>query len=188
MSYQIVDIDGATGAEGDAAPVRGVLVVGADGTGDAQNLDVRVDPFDGRRRIQIEGKVTIQSPVIPPATTSVIIDASSPLSIAVTTTTTYVIPDGMTFFLQQIEAGSEGDSTERGSVAEVFYFNGATELILARIYLNGFTVTVPFGDVSVTRNGTTMVGVGATREIRLRRRRLSGASQEVDAVVRGYIA
>lgn len=175
-------------ARGSAVPAgtRGLLVVGEDVDGVARAVDVRIDPNDSKRRLQIEGKVTLTAPVAPPSTTAVTIAADTPLAITTDTTTSYIITNGKTFYIQQIACGSEGDSTERGSVVEVKYYDGATEHLVERIYVNGFTQYGVLPDTSKARDGTLMTGNGTTKTIRITRRRLSGASQEVDAVVRGY--
>ena len=155
-----------------------------DGSGNI--VSVSLDASDSKRRLEIAGKVAIVAPSAPPSTTAVTINASSPLALSSDHTTTHTITNGKTFHFQQVETGSEGDTSEKGSVVEVSYFDGAIEHLLARVYLNGFTVFVPFNDVSVARDGTAMTGDGSTKTIRVKRRRLSGSSQEVDAVVRGY--
>jgi hypothetical protein len=165
---------------------RGLLALGQDEDGAAQALDVREDSVDLVRRLQVEGRVSVMAPSPPPSTTSVSVAADNPLSISSNITTTYVITNAKTFHLQQITAGSEGDSTERGSCVEVSYYDGTTNHLIERVYLNGFTTSVSFNNVSKSRDGTTMTGNGSTKTIRVLRRRLSGASQEVDAVVRGY--
>ena len=167
---------------------RGFLMVGEDGSGVARAVDIRVDPNDSKRRLQIEGKVlAVTTPIAPPSSTTVSIAADSPLSINTTTDTTYTIPNGVTFYLQQVVGGSEGDTSERGSVIEVFYYDGTTNHIVERVYVNGFTTYVAVNDLSKSRDATSMVGDGSTKLIRVRRRRLSGSAQEVDAVVRGYV-
>jgi hypothetical protein len=165
---------------------RGLLVVGDDEDGKAQALEVNIDPLDGKRRLQIEGNVSIAAPEPPVGTTAVSFTFSGALSITTTQTDNYVITNAKRFVLQQIVAGSEGDSTAKGSVIEVFYFDGTTEYLVEREYINGFTVAVsPLTEVS--RDGTqTMDGNGTTKTVRVKRRRLSGSSQEVDFVIRGY--
>lgn len=163
---------------------RGILILGEDASGKAQAADVRVDSVDSIRRLQISGKVSISPPTPPPSTTRVTIEANSPLSITTTTTTSYTITSGKTFYIQQIACGCEGDTSERGSAIEV-YFNNGTDHLIERVYVNGFTQYGLFPDTSTARDGTAIVGNG-TNTIKVTRRRLSGSSQEVDAVVRGY--
>jgi hypothetical protein len=170
------------------AGTRALLVTGEDSDGVARAIDVRVDPNGGTRRLQIEGKVSVTAPVAPPATTSVTLSASTPLSISNDTTTSYVITNGKTFYIQQIACGCEGDTSERGSCIEVSYYDGAVEHLVERLYINGFTQYGVLPDTPKARDGTTMTGNGTTKTIRIKRRRLSGSSQEVDAVVRGYEA
>jgi hypothetical protein len=164
---------------------RGLLMVGEDGTGKAQAADVRVDALDGVRRLQIAGSITLSPPAAPPATTAVTITFSGALAISTDQTDNYVITNAKRFVVQQIVCGSEGDSTEKGSCIEVSYFNGTTALLLERVYINGFTTEV-YPQTDKSRNGTLCDGNGTTKTIRVVRRRLSGASQEVDFVVRGY--
>jgi len=164
---------------------RGLLAMGHDEDDKAQVLDVRIDQIDGQRRLQIEGKVSFTAPSPPPATTAVTITFAGALAISADQTDNYVIANGKRFVLQQVVAGSEGDSTEKGSCIEVSYFNGTTALLIERVYLNGFTTQV-YPNTEKSRNGTLCDGNGTTKTIRIVRRRLSGASQEVDVVVRGY--
>jgi hypothetical protein len=170
------------------AGTRGLLVVGEADDGKAQAIEVRVDPADSIRRLQIAGKVTLTAPVPPPSTTAVTVSANSPLSITTDHTTEYIITNGKTLYIQQIACGSEGDTSERGSAVEVSYFDGTTEHLVERIYINGFTQYGVLPDTSTARDGTVMTGNGTTKTLRVKRRRLSGSSQEVDAVVRGYEA
>jgi hypothetical protein len=165
---------------------RGLLVVGDDEDGKAQALEVSIDPLDGKRRLQIEGHVSIAAPEPPVGTTVVSFTFSGALSISATQTDNYVITNGKRFVLQQIVAGSEGDTSEKGSVIEVFYFDGTTEYLVEREYINGFTTQLsPLTETS--RDGAqTMDGNGTTKTVRVKRRRLSGSSQEVDFVIRGY--
>lgn len=130
--------------------------------------------------------VVASPPSPPPSTTPVQLDNSSPLSTNGTTTTAYTIPAGKTFTLQQVEAGGQEDPTESGTVVEVFYYDGSAEHIVTRIYVSGFTVSVA-PNTSAARDGTVMTGDGSTKLVRLRRRRLSGGSQEVDSLLRGYV-
>lgn len=164
---------------------RGLLAMGHDEDDKAQVLDVRIDPIDGQRRLQIEGKVSFTAPSPPPSTTAVAITFSGALSITTDQTDSYVIANGKRFVVQQIEGGCEGDTSERGSAIEVYYFNGTTEFLVERVYINGFTTEV-YPNTSTSRNGTAMDGNGTTKTIRVKRRRLSGSGQEVDFVVRGY--
>lgn len=167
------------------ASSRGFLALGQDENGLAQALDVREDSIDLIRRVQIEGRVSISAPVPPPSTTPVSITFSGALSITSNQTDNYVIANGKNFVVQQIVAGCEGDTSERGSAVEVFYFDGTTAHLIERVYLNGFTTEV-YPNTEKARNGTVTLGNGTTKTIRVVRRRLSGSSQEVDFVVRGY--
>lgn len=174
-----------TDADGASATGAPVLTAGKDASGDVRALDVRYDSTDGIRRLQVEGRVSVTAPTAPPSTTAVTITFSGALSISSTATDNYTITNGKKFVLQQVIAGSEGDTSERGSVVEVFYYDGSTERIIERVYLNGFTTAV-YPNAATARDGTAITGNGTTKTIRLRRRRLSGSAQEVDAVLRGY--
>lgn len=156
--------------------------------GDGTNVvDVETDAADGKQRLAIVGKVSVSAPATPPSATPVTIAGDTPLSISTTQNTEYVIPDGETFTLSVVEAGAAGDPTEKGSKIEVIYDEDGTEKIIERIYITGQTVAV-YPDTSEARDGTSLVGNAAgTYKIILRRIRLSGTSQEVDAVVRGYV-
>lgn len=167
------------------ASARGLLGMGEDPGGVARALDVRVDALDGRRRLQIEGKFSLTPPEPPPSTTKVTITFAGALSITTDQTDNYVITASKRFVVQQIVAGCEGDTSERGSVVEVIYFDGTTEHLVERIYLNGFTTEV-YPATELSRDGTILEGNGTTKTIRVKRRRLSGSTQEVDFVVRGY--
>jgi hypothetical protein len=108
----------------------------------------------------------------------------TPLDMSGNNQTTYVITNGKTFYLQQIVAGSQGDPTENGSRVELFFYDG-TEHLVARIYLTGFTTFITYPQLNEARDGTAMSGNG-TNYLILRRTRLSGGNQEVDAVIYGY--
>lgn len=168
------------------ANTRGLVISGSDTTGKAQFAQVDVDAVDGVRRLQITGKVTTSYPTAPPSTTPVTIDASTPLSITTTSTTEYTISNGKTFVIQQVSTGAEGDPTEKGSKIEIIYYDGTTEHLIERIYITGFTQFGVYPDTRTARDGTVMAGDGSTKKIRVKRYRLSGSAQEVDAVVRGY--
>lgn len=167
------------------ANARGVMVMGHDDADAAQFLDVRLDPLGGQRRLQIEGKVSLTAPTPPPDTTPVAITFSGALSISSNQTDNYVIANGKRFVVQQIVGGCEGDTSERGSAIEVYYFDGTTQHLIERLYLNGFTTEV-YPNTERARDGTATDGNGTTKTIRVIRRRLSGSAQEVDFVVRGY--
>lgn len=148
---------------------------------------VTTDSTDGRNKVWIQGSVSIVSPEAPAAATAVMILGDSPLDMNNTEdSTAYVIPDGETFTLQQIIAGAEGDTTERGTAIEVFYDDVGTDRLIFREYITGFTSSVTV-NLSEARDGTALTGnAGGTKTIFLRRRRLSGGSLEVDAVAFGF--
>jgi hypothetical protein len=165
------------------ANTRGLLIAGESSAGDAWFLRV-----DGKKNL----KVTNSLPTPPPGSTEVIIaQPENALSIAGGISnphdTEYVIPNGETFYLQIVSAGAAGDPSENGSRVDVLYYDGAFYHICARLYLSGQTVYEAFPDSSHARDGTTMTGDGSTKKIVLRRIRLSQATQEVDAEIRGYV-
>jgi len=88
--------------------------------------------------------------------------------------------------LEYLVAGAEGDPTAKGSKIEVLYYDGAAEHLVERIYLMGESVSV-YPNTSSARDGTAMTGNGSTKKVYLRRHRMSGTAQEVDAVARGYV-
>ena len=125
--------------------------------------------------------VSIVPQPIPPGSVGVFIAADNPL-IVNTDDTTFTIPSGKTFYLQQIIVGNEDPA--KGARVEVLYDDG-TERMVARTYTAGETVAVPIANQSVARDGTTMSGTGSNTII-VRRSKLTGSDLQVDAVVRGY--
>ncbi|MHA2334281.1 MAG: hypothetical protein ACXAEU_19795, partial [Candidatus Hodarchaeales archaeon] len=109
-----------------------------------------------------------------------------PLEVASLETHNYTITNGKTFYIQQIVVGAEGDPTEKGSKVEVHYFDGTTEHLIDRLYITGFTAFGSYPDASLARDDTELVGDGSTKTIRVKRIRMSGGTQEVDVVIRGY--
>lgn len=174
-------------ADGASVPAntRALLLAGEDQSGVARIPTVTQD-MDGKQRLEVTGKVSTSPPPAPANTTPVTIVADNPLSLTTTNTAEYTIAADKTFVIQQVVAGAEGDSTEKGSKVEIAYFDGTTEHLVERVYVSGFTQYGVYPDTSKCRDGTVMVGNGSTKKVRLRRMRLSGAAQEVDCVVRGY--
>ena len=150
---------------------------------------ILVDPVDPDRMVGVTAdkklKVTTAAVDIPTGSTQKIIAADNPLSVTNEHDTSWIIPDGKRFYLQQIQAGASGDPTEKGSAIEVFFNNGADHLI-ARIYITGETVHVPLPEVAKTRDDLDLDGSGTSNSIKVKRRRISGAGQEIDALVIGY--
>jgi len=141
-------------------------------------------------RLLTAGKTVVTPPAPPTGATKVSIDASDPLEVGPNPTfreTEYTIPDGMTFYLQFIAAGAEGDPTESGSKVEVYYDVNGTRHLVERSHLTGFTVAVAYDDLDEARDGTVMVGSGTLNKIVVRRQRMSTSANEIDAVVRGYV-
>lgn len=163
------------------APDRG-------GTVRAMNL-VQDDLESTLYRLAVTGKVSITVPPPPPGGTKVTITADNPLIVSQAISphlTEWTIPDGKTLYIQQIIAGCQGDPSADGSKVEVYYYNGTTQHLIDRIYILGQTQFGNYPDTNMARDGTTFVGVGTARKIRIYRYRMSNSSQEIDSVIRGY--
>lgn len=147
-------------------------------------LDVSVTADAGVNRLEIQGKVQSIGAIPPPATTPVVISADTPLTVG-TDDTTYVIPDGEIFHLQQITCGNE-DPT-KGAVVVVLFDDGS-EHVIEQVYTAGFTVQAGFADIVEARDGTSLVGnPGGTNVIVVRRQKYSGSDIAIDAEVIGYV-
>lgn len=146
-------------------------------------IDVTVTNDAGINRLEILGKVALTGALPPPATNAAVIFADTPLTVG-NDDTTFTIPNGETFHLQEIVAGNE-DPT-KGAVIEVLFDDGSEHLI-ARVYINGETIIIPYTDVIEARDGTSLTGNGSN-EIIVRRVKYSGSNIAIDAVVRGYTA
>jgi hypothetical protein len=149
-------------------------------------MTITEDLVDGKKRLDVSGKVSIVEALPPPGATPVQIAADTPLIITTGISphdTEYTITSGTTFTLLTVIGGSEGDSTENGSRIDIIYDNG-TEHLVAREYVSGFSAQIS-PDTFVTRDGVTMVGTG-TEKIIVRRIRLSGGSLEIDALAKGF--
>jgi len=168
------------------ANTRAFIFSGLDGSDIVRVPSITVDAEDGKHRVEIVGKVSTSPPEAPAATTPVTIDGSSPLSLSGTDTEDWIIPNGETFTMSQLTAGSEGDPTEKGSKVEVLYVDAASvEHLISRVYLTGFTTEI-YPNTSQARDGTVMTGNGTTTLIRIYREHFGGGTRELDAVVRGY--
>lgn len=148
---------------------------------DAAGNPVTITNDAGIYRVNVVGKVTITGASPPPATNPAVIYASTPLVVG-THDTTFVIPNGQTFHLQEIVAGNA--DSPKGASVEVIYNNGVMHLV-ERVYTSGATITVGYPDRSAARDGTPMVGNGS-HTIIVRRAKFSGTNLAIDAVVRGY--
>lgn len=134
-------------------------------------------------RQEIVGKVSVVGATAPPSTTAQEIFADIPLVVG-THDTTFTIPDGETFHLQNITAGNEDPS--KGAVIEVIFDNGS-EHVIERVYTNGSTVSISFNDVATARDGIALLGNGAgTSDIIVRRIKYAGTDIAIDAIVTGY--
>lgn len=132
-------------------------------------------------RLEITGKVSVVGALPPPSTTAVDIFADTPLTVG-SHDTTWTIPSGETFRLQNITVGNE-DPT-KGAVTEIIFDDG-TEHVVERVYTTGQSISISFPDETTARDGTTMTGNG-TNTIIVRRAKYSGTNIAIDAVVRGY--
>ncbi len=165
----------------------GAKLRGADGT----TIDSVTDPEDSLERLAVSGKVQVTIPPPPDGGDSQTYAADSPLSVSGTSDTDFTLPDGDVLHIQQIAAGAAGDPNEKGSVCEIFLVEiDGTENLIDRLYVSGFTEFGNYPDTSTTRDGTSILGDTQTGPndaiLRIRRRRIAGASVEIDCVVRGY--
>lgn len=160
-----------------AADADGWPIVIRDASGNA----VTITEDAGVYRLEISGKVQVTGAVPPPATTPAQINADTPLVVG-SDDTTFIIPNGETFHLQEVIAGNE-DPT-KGAVIEVIFDDG-TEHLIARVYTNGQTVSIGYADVSEARDGTALLGNGVYTII-VRRAKFTGTNIAIDAVVSGY--
>lgn len=141
-------------------------------------------------------RVASQPPSPPPGTTEFVFavddaeldvgsggDVSSPH-----TSLSPIIGNGLSLKLQQIQAGTEGDSSENGSVVEVYWREGGgpTDHLIDRFYVVGTSIQVPLPDTNKARDDTVMTGDGTTTRLAVVRRRLSVSALEIDFVVRGF--
>ena len=150
----------------------GTVVSGVDSTGAVKQMAVSS---------QGAINVTVVGSVPPDGVEGVSIYADSPLVVG-SHDTTYVIPNGEHFVLQQFTAGNE-DPT-KGAIVTILFDDG-TEHVIQRGYLAGFTVDFPLPNIAEARDGTILTGNG-TNTIIVRREKLSGTNIQIDAVVRGY--
>ena len=151
---------------------------------DVDGNPVTVTLDAGVRRVQISGKVAVVGAQPPPATTPVAIFADTPLVVG-THDVVWVIPEGETFYLQEILGGNE-DPT-KGAKVEVIFDDDSTERLITRMYLAGFSNSFGFADIYQSRDGTPLVGNAAgTKKIIVRRTKFSGTDIAIDAVARGY--
>ncbi|MEE9358890.1 MAG: hypothetical protein V3U85_00250 [Hyphomicrobium sp.] len=152
----------------------GTLISGVDASGVTREVSV-----DSAGNLG----VAVVVPSAPAGAAEVFISADTPLVVGLHDTT-FVIPNGETFHLQQLIVGNE-DPT-KGARVEIIYYDGAAEHMVMRSYIAGFTTSIPFPGIGDARDGTAMVGDGSTKTIIIRRAKLTGTDIEIDAVVRGY--
>ena len=180
-----------------------VLLLKADGDSWTTDYGLPVvsrDSSDTVRRLlsETDGALIVASriPVAPPGTTPFTLavneaelnvgaggDVASP-----NTTLGSIIGSGVDVYVQNIGVGTEGDSSENGSVVEVYWREGAgpTDHLIDRIYVMGETVDVQLPNVHTARDGTALTGNGTNTRLAVVRKRLSLAALEIDFVVRGY--
>lgn len=132
-------------------------------------------------RLEVQGKVQTIGAISPPSTNTARINADAPLT-AGSHDTSFVIPNGETYHLQQITAGNE-DPT-KGAVFEIIYDDG-TEHVIARVYTAGQTISVGYSDLVQARDGTPLTGNGSNSII-VRRVKFAGSNIAMDCEVLGY--
>jgi hypothetical protein len=153
----------------------------------SDNVNLIFDTTDQIHRLAVSAKVSITPPQPPASAIPIQINADTPLNVSSTITSSYLIPSGSVFHMQQVTAGSEGDPNEKGSKVEVYYSSSISgEKIIERIYINGFSQFGSYPDTAFTRDGTAMSGSNSGRII-VKRIRLGGQSLEIDCVVRGFL-
>lgn len=175
-------------ADGVSTPAntRGIMIAGKDEGGMTRIPTITVDPQDNKKRVEITGKVSVSTPDAPPSSTPRTVEANTPLGISATSTTNYVIPNGVTFTLLSVTAGSEGDPNERGNKVEVSYVDAASVVhLIERIYISSQTIQI-YPNTDRARDETIMVGNGTTTQLRIVRYRLGGGTTECDVIVRGF--
>lgn len=146
---------------------------------------VEVTMENGVYRLAVTGLVAVVGQDPPPGTTPVVITADTPLVVS-TADTVYVIPDGQTYFLQEIVAGNE-DPT-KGAVTEVIYDENGTEHLIGRQYTAGFTEPASQTATGCARDLTKCIGnAGGTFKIIVRRTKYAGSPVAIDAEARGYV-
>ncbi len=149
---------------------------------DAAGNPVTVTNDAGVYRVEIQGKVQSIGAIPPPSTNAAQIDADTPLIVG-SHDTTFSIPSGETFYLQQITAGNE-DPT-KGAVVTVLFDDGA-EHVIARVFTNGESISIGYPDLKEARDGTALLGGAGTTDIIVRREKFSGSNIAIDAQVLGY--
>jgi hypothetical protein len=82
--------------------------------------------------------------------------------------------------------GAGHDPSERGTQVDLIYYDGSTEHVVARFFVENTTFEIQLADISKARDGTTMTGNGTTKKLIIRRTRLSSADQRVDVHVQAY--
>jgi hypothetical protein len=168
-----------------------VVISGQDLGGTDQIPTVSTDDLDGKNRVAVDGKVSIAPPAPPATGTRVIIYADSPETVPGNQErdNDHVITDSKRFFIQQVIVGAEGDPNAAGSVVRLIYSpdGGTTEKLIQKFYVRGHSYPISFPNISTTRDGTQLDGVAVSQGIiRIRRERLGGGGQEIDATIIGY--
>lgn len=138
----------------------------------------------------LAGQVVVPyPPACPPGATEINLYADNPLELSNATSphnTERVIADGKTFKLQRVIIGAGHDPSEKGSEVELIYYDGSTEHVVTRYFVDNTTYVIQYADSTKSRDGTSMVGNGSTKKFIVRRTRLSSAAQLVDVHVQGY--
>lgn len=193
----VIPVDG----DGDQLPVDdgvavpantpSLLITGKDLLGDARVPSVSVDSLDQKRRMAIEGKVSIVPFTPPPTAVQKLFFADTPEVVNGNQQVDddFVITDGRRLYIQQVIVGSEGDPAFAGSVVRLFYSpdGGTTWLDIQKFYVRGDTYAISFPNIDEARDGTKINGVATNQGIfRIRRQRLGGGNQGIDATVVAY--
>ena len=191
--FSIIDVVAVTGsvALSEAIPLGDNKIgrVSVTDVSGSNQVAVVFDPEDNVYRFATTGKVSVTVAPPPAGGSAIAYAADTPLVVSNTEDSDFVLPDGKTLHIQQVVAGAAGDPSEKGSVVEIYYVDASSvEHLVDRIYTAGFTEFGNYPDTSITRDGTELLGdtSGTDTLIRIRRRRIAGASAEIDAVVRGY--
>jgi hypothetical protein len=168
-----------------------VVISGQDLGGTDQIPTVSVDSVDGKNRVAVDGKVSIEPPAPPDTGVRKIFFADTPAVVQGNNEhdTDIIITDTKRMYIQQVIVGAEGDPNQAGSIIRLFYSPdaGTTLHLIQKFYVRGHSYTISFPNVDEARDGTKLNGVATDQGLfRIRRERLGGGNQEVDATVIGY--
>jgi len=179
-------IDPVTDAQVSVSALHGVLVLGKDSNDAARMLATE---STGILRVASQ-------PAQPPAVATVLTFAVNDALLDVGsggavpsphTSLGAIIGNGINVYLQSAVIGTEGDTSENGSVIELYWRTaGPIDHLISRFYVAGESLEIIYPDIHTTRDGTVMVGDGVNTRLIVVRRRLSAAALEIDFDLRGY--